>query len=150
MEASERRVQLKPHHGAVSVPDLESSMAWYRDMLGFTFDSGMDLPDGTGKLVMMRNGDFIVELFEIRGAAPLPEDRRTPERDLFTHGVKHLAFAVPDVTALMDDLKCRGVDLAWDVVEIGGTKAAFVRDNAGNLIELMERPDYFTEAHDLD
>lgn len=143
MDSSARKVELKPHHHGVSVPDLEASIAWYRDMLGFSVLTGMDLPDGSGKLVMMRNGDFVVELFEIPGAAPLPDDRRYPDRDLGTHGNKHLAFAVPDLVTLMDDLKARGVDVAWDIMVIEGMKAAFVRDNAGNLIELMDRPDLF-------
>ncbi len=28
--------QLIPHHCGISVPDLEASVAWYRDMLGFS------------------------------------------------------------------------------------------------------------------
>ena len=30
--------QLIPHHCGISVPDLDASIAWYRDMLGFSVE----------------------------------------------------------------------------------------------------------------
>jgi len=132
--------ELKPHHGGISVPDLDASIAWYRDMLGFTVDLVMDIPADTGRLAMLKNGDFRVELFEVPGAAPLPDDRRYVDRDIRTHGMKHMAYVVRDVETLIAELRARGVDIVWDVQEHGGMKAAFVRDNSGNLVELMEGP----------
>ena len=44
----------------------------------------------------MQRGDFILELFCLPGATALPEDRRHPTRDILTHGVKHVAYAVAD------------------------------------------------------
>jgi methylmalonyl-CoA/ethylmalonyl-CoA epimerase len=130
--------ELKPHHGGISVPDLDASIVWYRDMLGFTVDLVMDIPADTGRLAMLKNGDFRVELFEVPGAAPLPDDRRYVEKDIRTHGMKHMAYVVRDVETLIGELRVRGVDIVWDVQEHGGMKAAFVRDNSGNLVELME------------
>ena len=88
-----------------------------------------------------QRGDFRLELFEIPGAASLSDDRRYPDRDLRTQGVKHMAYAVPDVATLVADLKSRGVEIAWDVVVHDGFTVAFVRDNSGNLVELIERRD---------
>ena len=34
---------LKPHHCGISVPDLETSVAWYRDMLGFSVKARLTL-----------------------------------------------------------------------------------------------------------
>ena len=130
--------ELKPHHGGISVPDLDASIVWYRDMLGFTVDLVMDIPADTGRLAMLKNGDFRVELFEVPGAAPLPDDRRYVEKDIRTHGMKHMAYVVRDVETLIGELRVRGVDIVWDVQEHGGMKAAFVRDNSSNLVELME------------
>ena len=50
-------------------------------------------------------------------------------------GPHHVGVSVPDLDA---DLRAKGVDIVWDVAEHGGMKAAFVRDNTGNLVELME------------
>ena len=137
----EMPVSLKPEHVGISVKDLEASVLWYREMLGFSVDKVVDVPDDVGRVALLSQGDFRVELFEIPGAAPLPDDRRFPDRDLRTHGIKHMAYAVPDVAALMARLKSRGVEIAWDVTVHDGFTVAFVRDNSGNLVELVERPE---------
>ncbi len=134
-------VQLKPEHAGISVADLEASMRWYREMLGFSVEKVLDVPDDVGRVALLCNGGFRLELFEIPGSAALPEDRRHPDRDLRTQGIKHVAYAVPDVVGLVAGLKSRGVEVAWDVVVHDGFTVAFVRDNSGNLVELVERPD---------
>jgi methylmalonyl-CoA/ethylmalonyl-CoA epimerase len=133
---------IRPDHAGISVGDLEASIAWYRDLLGFELMRVVDIPDAeeAGRVALVRNGDFILELFCLPGASPLPDERRHPATDLLTHGIKHVAYAVPDIAALMDDLKTRGVDVVWDVVVHDGSPCAFVRDNSGNLVEFVERP----------
>ena len=135
-------MDIRPDHAGISVGDLEASIAWYRDMLGFELMRVVDIPDAeeAGKVALVRHGDFILELFCLPGAAPLPEERRHPATDLLTHGIKHVAYAVSDLAALMDDLKAKGVDVVWDIAVHDGSPCAFVRDNSGNLVEFVERP----------
>jgi hypothetical protein len=38
----------------------------------------------------------------------------------------------------MDTLKAKGVDVAMDMFPMGNDLVAFIRDNAGNLIELIQ------------
>lgn len=132
--------ELKHHHAGVSVPDLENSIAWYRTMLGFEVEARNNHPRPPAKVAFLRRGDLRIELFEVAGAAPLPEDRRIPDRDLCTHGNKHVAFAVKDVRATVDELKRLGADIVF-VLDIAHVTVAFIRDNAGNLIELFQQPD---------
>jgi catechol 2,3-dioxygenase-like lactoylglutathione lyase family enzyme len=136
---NENAAGLRPDHAGISVADLEASIAWYGEMLGFTVDRVVDVPGDAGRVALVRNGDFILELFCIPGAAPLPEERRHPATDLRTHGIKHIAYAVPDILALMEELKAKEVDVVWDVVVHDNTPCAFVRDNSGNLVEFVER-----------
>lgn len=135
-------MDLRPDHAGISVGDLEASIAWYRDMLGFELMRVVDIPEAedAGKVALIRRGDFIIELFCLPKAAPLPEERRHPATDILTHGVKHVAYAVCDLSALMDELKTKGVDVVWDIAIHDGTPCAFVRDNSGNLVEFVERP----------
>ena len=44
-----------------------------------------------------------------------------------------------DLDALMDDLEAGEVDVVWDIAVHDDTRCAFVRDNTGNLVELVER-----------
>ena len=135
-------MDIRPDHAGISVGDLEGSIAWYRDMLGFDLVRIVDIPDAedAGRVALVRHGDFILELFCLPAAAPLPEERRHPATDILTHGIKHVAYAVSDIAAFMDELKAKGVDVVWDVVVHDGSPCAFVRDNTGNLVEFVERP----------
>jgi catechol 2,3-dioxygenase-like lactoylglutathione lyase family enzyme len=130
---------LRPDHAGISVGDLEGSVAWYGEMLGFTVDRVVDVPGDAGRVALIRHGDFILELFFIPGAVPLAQERRHPSTDLRTHGIKHVAYAVSDIRAHMNELKAKGVDVVWDVVMHDNTLCAFVRDNSGNLVEFVER-----------
>jgi methylmalonyl-CoA/ethylmalonyl-CoA epimerase len=135
--------RLRPDHVGISVGDLEASIAWYREMLGFELVRVVDIPEAedAGKVALLRHGDFIIELFCLSGAGVLPEERRHPATDLRTHGTKHMAYAVSDLAALMDGLKAKNVDVVWDIAVHDGDRCAFVRDNTGNLVEFVERPD---------
>lgn len=129
--------ELKAQHVGMSVPNLEASIKWYQDMLGFTVAKRAEIPPLKAKIAFMKRGDFYIELFEVEGAAPLPDDRRYPNKDLLTHGTKHISFAVNDVRKVMEILKKRGVDVAMENV-MEGKPMAFIRDNSGNLVEISE------------
>ena len=133
-------MDIRPEHAGISVGDLDASIAWYRDMLGFAVDRIVQIPEDTGRVALMSLGDFRLELFCIPEADPLPDERRYPWTDIRTHGVKHIAYAVSDIEALMDSLKEKGVDVVWDTRVHDGDTCAFVRDNTGNLVEFVERP----------
>jgi catechol 2,3-dioxygenase-like lactoylglutathione lyase family enzyme len=135
-------VSLWPDHAGLSVGDLEASIAWYRDTLGFELVRIVDIPEAedAGRVALVRHGSFVLELFCLPKAAPLPQGRRHPTTDILTQGFKHVAFAVTDLDALMVGLKAKNVDLVWDIVVHDGDRCAFVRDNTGNLVEFVERP----------
>ncbi len=136
------RTSLWPDHAGLSVGDLEASISWYREMLGFELVRIVDIPEAenAGRVALIKRGTFVLELFCLPKAAPLPAERRHPATDILTHGVKHVAYGVADLDALMADLKRKGVDLVWDIAVHDGDRCAFVRDNTGNLVEFVERP----------
>jgi methylmalonyl-CoA/ethylmalonyl-CoA epimerase len=127
-----------PHHVGISVADLEASIAWYERVLGFRLEAVVAVPEDDGRVAMLVQDGFRVELFEVPGAAALPPARREPGSDLRTHGVKHLAYRVRDIEAHAGRLRALGVDIVWDVRVHEDVKVIFVRDNTGNLVELVE------------
>ena len=132
-------VLLKPLHVGISVPDMDASIAWYEQMLGFRLVSDSYYEQLPARIAFLELGDFSLELFEVPGAAPLPDDRRVPNLDIRTHGTKHVAYAVEDLSGLMETLKSRGVDVAMDIFPMEGDLVAFIRDNTGNLLELIQQ-----------
>ena len=136
-------LELKHHHGGISVPDLEASIQWFGRVLEFDVENRFEIPAIPAKVAMLRRGDLRVELFEVSGAQGLPDERRQPNTDLRTHGNKHLAFAVENADATAAVLKARGADIVFvGHFEFGSN--VFIRDNAGNLIEFVQAPEMWS------
>ena len=125
-------------HVALSVPDIDASVAWYAQMFGFKEVRRVAYPEGLTQ-ALIQHGGVRIELFQIPGAASLPLSRRNPTEDFRTHGVKHFGFQVQDVRAAVFALKAKGAKMAREVEENPRSIFAFVSDNAGNAIELIQR-----------
>ena len=129
-------------HCCLSVPDLESSILWYRDILGFAVERQFSVPEISARGAMLSRRAFRIELFEVPGAAVMSSDRRDVHLDLKTHGTKHFALEVANIDAAVAALKQRGVEFAKELTRMSPARSfAFTRDNSGNLIELLERHD---------
>jgi methylmalonyl-CoA/ethylmalonyl-CoA epimerase len=122
-------------HVALSVSDIGQSIAWYQNMFGFKEVRRGGQPNGM-QTALIQRGDIRIELFELPGAAPLPESRRNPSEDFRTHCLKHFAFRVKDIRAVLAQAK--GVKVVFELHDYPGAAFAFVSDNAGNAIELIQ------------
>jgi methylmalonyl-CoA/ethylmalonyl-CoA epimerase len=134
-------VSLRPLHLGISVPDMDESIAWYTDVLGFSLLSDKYMEPIKARVAFLKHGEFSIELFEIDGAKPLPEERRIPNLDIQTHGTKHMAFAVEHIHEFVDRLKEKNVDIAMDIFPMEEDLVCFIRDNSGNLLELIQTPE---------
>ena len=132
-------IEIKHHHGGLSVPDIEASIRWWKAVLDFDVERRFDIPAIPAKVAMLRRGELRMELFEVTGAKPLPDERRRANTDLKTHGNKHVAFAVRDVDSVAEQLRQRGADIEF-VGHFPHGDNIFIRDNAGNLVEFVQEP----------
>jgi metallo-beta-lactamase class B len=127
------------NHVALSVPNIAESIAWYEKMLGFKGTvRGQPNPNARQVVADLRRGDITIELFQVAGAAPLPDSRKNPSEDFRTHGVKHFGFEVKNLPAVLAELKAKGVTIAFEMRDTPTEAFAFISDNAGNAIELIE------------
>ena len=126
-------------HAGVSVPDLEQAVAWYHAVLGFEVERRIVIESIPANVAVMSNGNMRMEIFEVPGGKAASEDRSMPDQDVRTWGNKHTSFAVDDVIEVGEELKRRGADIVWlKKLPFGGANI-FLRDNAGNLIEFVQR-----------
>ena len=102
-------LNLRHHHGAVSAPDLEASIAWYARVLDFAVGKRFEIPPVNAKVAVLKRGELRIELFEVTGAAALPPDRRHANTDIKTHDNKHVA--IENVDAVVKILNDRGADI---------------------------------------
>ena len=133
-----RKYDVSPHHGALSVPDLEASIAWYRKYFGFAVEIRFEMPEAGLTGAFIRSGAMRIELFELAGAKPMPAERASVPDDLATHGMKHFAMQVQDAGAVYEYCQEQGFEIALPLMKVGGTTAFYIRDNSGILIEFCE------------
>lgn len=126
------------HHAAISVPNLDEAIDWYRQILGYEVEKSFNVPPVPARAAMIRRGNMRVEIFEVRDGEPLPAARREPIQDLKTHGNKHVAYVVPDFEDALEQMRDKGVEVVFVVRQEVGS-GFFVRDPAGNLIEFVDR-----------
>jgi catechol 2,3-dioxygenase-like lactoylglutathione lyase family enzyme len=118
---------------ALYVDDLEPTVAFYRDVLGFP------VLDAGARLVAMDAGQGTVLLLFKRGAtvdgAWLPTGWIPPHDG---HGPVHVAFAVPrEALAVWEErLRRHGVPIESRVRWTAGGESIYFRDPAGHSLEL--------------
>ncbi len=135
------------HHTAIATGDLDRLVKFYRDLMGFeveqefSWDRGTDvadkitgLKDSASKVVMLKLGDFRLELFQFSSPEPKVGDRNRPVCD---HGLTHLAFTVVDIDAEYERLSSSGMVFHCPPQSMGPTKVTYGRDPDGNVVELM-------------
>jgi catechol 2,3-dioxygenase-like lactoylglutathione lyase family enzyme len=82
-------------------------------------------------------GDADIEL--VKFLSPPTEDG-DPGAPSNTLGIRHLAFVVEDVDALVTDLKARGGELIGELVRYGDSyRLCYVRGPEGIIVELAEK-----------
>lgn len=127
------------HHAALSVSDMARSIAFYRDMFGFSVDTRVMADDQSMEIVHLRKGDHFLELFCHRDPLPLPKHATEIGRDFRTIGTKHLAFATDDPQGVHAALKTRGVNGLTDVHEARYYYYFFFQDPDGITVEIVSR-----------
>ncbi len=136
------------HHTAISTANLERSVAFYRDVLGFEQILDFDWPEGTanmnathalddtaGRVVLMKLGSSMIELFQFETPTPRPVD---PDRPLCDHGITHLCLDVVDIDKEYERLSAAGMRFHCAPVQNGDARMTYGRDPDGNVIELLE------------
>jgi methylmalonyl-CoA/ethylmalonyl-CoA epimerase len=126
-------------HFAIAVQDLEASVGFYRDILGFE-DAGRRRTKGERTSMIsavMRKGASTIVL--VQGIEPDSQVTRFVRE--FGQGVQHVALRVRDLGTVVDGLRKLGVEPAIDVIEGKGINQVFLkREGPGGVrIELIER-----------
>jgi catechol 2,3-dioxygenase-like lactoylglutathione lyase family enzyme len=136
------------HHVAISVRNLEDSISFYRDKMEldlavppFPFGGEMieqiqGLKDARGRMCVMRKNSLMLELFEYEAPKPAGKD---PNYSVGDRGISHFGMEVEDIENTVERMRSAGVRFHSDVKLFpSGMKAAYGRDNDGNVFELLE------------
>lgn len=121
-------------HIGIYISDLDRSVTFYEDKLGFECYHKVDIKDDSGitRIAFVRNGSCVIEIVQH------PEPR---------HGkdgvVEHISMAVEDIEAVMADLKAKGIVFETEApiflpTMFNGVKFAFFRGPDGEHLEINQ------------
>lgn len=119
-------------HVAIKVTDLDRSLDFYINRLGFPEMLRLNKDDGSTWLVYLRiTDDQYLEVF------PGAENDRAPGWD--ANGMNHMCLAVEDIDAVVKRIEAAGISLLLPLkLAVDGNRQAWLEDPDGNRIELME------------
>jgi catechol 2,3-dioxygenase-like lactoylglutathione lyase family enzyme len=137
-------------HVGIGVSDLQRSLCFYRDLLGFTWEHELDVEgEPTDTLLRLRGTKLHAEYLtrdgvriELLHFASPPAPPR-PERPMNQHGLTHLSFRVTDMDAVLDALRAAGERVLEETVirfPEWQSAACMILDPDGQLIELVQAP----------
>lgn len=134
-------------HTAISVVDMDRSLAFYHGLLGMEVDMDVEtsskklgvivgLPGAQTRIVMLKLGEQRIELFQYQTpvGGPIPEGRRQCD-----NGLTHIAFTVTDMDGMCQKLKENDVQFYSEPQTLGGEmKVVYFKDPDGVTLEFMQ------------
>jgi catechol 2,3-dioxygenase-like lactoylglutathione lyase family enzyme len=137
-------------HIGIGVSNLERSLRFYRDLLGFAWEHQLDVEgEPTDTLLRLRGTKLHAEYLSRDGvriellnfASPAAPPHR--ERTMNETGLTHLSFRVTDLDAVIDALRAAGERVLDETIirfPEWQSAACFILDPDGQLIELVQAP----------
>lgn len=126
-------------HVAIAVHDLEASIAFYTQVMGFELTERRETKGETTAMVsaVLKAGPITFVL--LQGTSPASQVSKFV--DHFGAGVQHVAIGVHDLPAMAEELKASGLEFDTSVIESPGLKQIFShRDpGSGQMFEFIER-----------
>ena len=127
----------------IMVNDLQKSVEFYTDVLGFSISNKIELAEMGLSAVFVEKDGSKIGLMNHKG-------KKIPKRSEFGK-IKlgeislpindHITFSVDDMEATTTELKGKGVVFNLEPISMeGGIKVAFFKDPEGVQIELVEYP----------
>jgi lactoylglutathione lyase len=119
-------------HVALKVRDLDKSLGFYKDKLGFAEMMRINHEDGSLWLVYLRvTDDQFIEIF------PGAENDRAPGWN--GNCITHFCLTVDDLDRVVDQVEAAGIKLLIEKkTALDGNRQAWVEDPDGNRIEFMQ------------
>lgn len=129
--------ELRMSSAALSVPEIEAAIAWYRSTLGLEVAKRLEFPALGLRLAWLRSAELELELVEQNGSrdrARLVSDAGNPA---LVQGFGKIGFRVDDIASWEARLKAAKVTFQVGMRDavFPGSKTFVVLDNNGNWLQ---------------
>lgn len=124
-------MKVKVQYTTMIVNDLKESVAFYRDVLGFSEGYHVDLPVG-GAITIMESEGACVELIQ---------------SDAFETGLYSVGMDVDDLDEVIEHLKANGYQTTGPIIPTTVGRQTFVLDPNGVRICLIEHTEEYKKKY---
>lgn len=132
-------LDIKPYAITMSVPNIETTVAWYERVLGFKLDQTKTYPEFKTRLAFLVRDGFRVELIEDANAKPGIVRADAPAHTA-THGYSQFMFQTRDLASIKRHMQAMQVPIHFEFENAElGIRIFFVRDPNQNLITFVQR-----------
>lgn len=137
------------HHVAITVKEMERSLAFYRDALGLKVlaDSVVSGPEidtavmeiGANLRMVFLGNEAGAKLELLEWRSPPIRERTLNELRYTLSGIVEICLEVADMEKLGEDLKKKGLKFRYPPFVLGKTKITHLVDPDGVPVELIQR-----------
>ncbi|HEX3683975.1 MAG TPA: VOC family protein [Bryobacteraceae bacterium] len=126
-------------HIAIAVPNLEESLRWFTDVLGFTLRERRKTEGKTTGMISAVLEAGPLQIVLLQGTDPQSQVSRFVAE--YGPGVQHVAIRVGDVDGVSNGLRNSGLEFDTTVIDGGGLRQIFSRRDKGTglMFEIIER-----------
>ncbi len=126
---------------ALIVTDIDTSMAWYANVLGFKMMNIVLAEDRGFKQSNLKRGNLAIELIELDQAVSLDNAIPNYNAKLRVIGFFKIGFSVSHFDKWIDHLTNEKAEFYGDIVtdDSSGKRMAIITDPDGNRIQLFEK-----------
>jgi methylmalonyl-CoA epimerase len=126
-------------HLAIAVRDLESSLSWFTNVLGFSLKERRKTEGvSTGMIsAVLEAGALTIVLLEGIGA----QSQVSLFVERYGPGVQHVAIRMESIDDAVQELQAAGLQFDTSLIKGGGLKQIFSRrdEGSGLMVELIQR-----------
>ncbi|HMC00322.1 MAG TPA: VOC family protein [Flavobacteriaceae bacterium] len=138
---NESSLDLEAYFSAIIVKDLDASMSWYTNVLGFEVLSKIESEERGFKQSNLKRDDILIELIELNNAVSVEDAIPNYTNKTRINGFFKIGFLVSEFDKWIEHLTQHNVDFYGNVVNdpTSGKRMIIITDPDGNRVQIFEK-----------
>ena len=132
---------MKPYFSAIVVSNIDSSISWYKKILGLQLGNRTDAPERGFIQANLHNKEMLIELIQVDSSLSASKILENHPPRTRIRGFMKFGFYVKDIDSLYKQLKDENIKFTGRMVTdpISNKRTFLINDPDDNLIQFFEQ-----------